>query len=1108
MLIHDLYLCGEPSDADYVREMAEVLRGRGWRVFDALAPLEPGADPGEQRAAALANSAWIVVVAGARPSPTLREQIVAAVHARAADPLGVRVIPVRRREAGPLEKAWKVLPLLQAVIAEDPAVAAERIHATAVTAGLRGWGASRARVAVVAAMAELAGASRRAKEILTGMRAQVAEVIEVDLADPAVLEHVEGCLLRLVLLGGCTAGEEGAARVVALLNQGARTMLAALDPVPNEVQRRFRSDQSRRMDLLDLAGAAALSFANEGDLARLRDPLAERLAALLPEPPQGKVVLEPWERWYLDLHARSWEEGRVGGLSTMSRRRLERAPLYVSLHAAPGRWTRGDDGMVRLARRHEEPALGSGDRPPSPIFLDELLSHPDLRHVVVVGEAGTGKTVLLQHLAWTLCCHHRGEPLPEQQRLDLDALTRGLPTAPVPVLLEARQLAAEIAKGGPDGALERLLCRAFCAEHAPAARRPPPGVLAEHLEHGRYLLLLDALDEVPGQRAREALVALLSGLPATIRSRIVLSTRLTAHTAVQVPTAFERVDVAPLDLGRRAAMLARWQAVQGLDDEAVRDLTRALSALGARFRGEGAGRSPLDNPLLLTAVLLVHLEQRRLPDNLADLYERMVRHLCDRRPDDPDAREDERDRTSAERRDLLTRVAFALQESGGTALPADALAARLVGEGRARDRTEARANLDRLSVSTGLLRFEEEGGVQVVRPWHRSFQEYLAACSLAGRRGAEAEVVADLARSRPGSAPPLLDPGWEGCLRFATGAFGQTGSARAVGWVEALLAEARRDPSPGREGRLLGLAASGVAEYEREYFRDAAARARLPALVAERFLAADGAWPWKDRLLALTALGRLGDPRLPDPRASVEGWVALATTPRCWLRAWPVTVAEYAAFVEDLEWRDDRWWTESSPMEPYGWDDQVHVPTAPVTGVSWYEARAFCRWANARWARPDGGGSFDLPDAREWETAAMLKGGPYPWGAADPGLGDTSKANCRWGAGAPGGVTPVGLFRRAADGPFLDLAGNVWEWCGSGYADDEGDTSCHLNDMPDNEPRVLRGGSWDYPSRYLRVADRERFYTAYRFRYLGLRVVFRSPPASVLEPRSSARSTD
>lgn len=183
MLIYDLYLSGEPSDAAYVRGMAEVLRGRGWRVFDALAPGEPGADPGEQRAAALAGSAWIVVVAGARPSPTLREQIVKAVHARAADPLGVRVIPVRRRETGPLEKVWEALPLLVSVIAEDPAVAAERIHATAETMGLRGWGASRARVAVVAVMAELAGASRRASEILASMRAQVAEVIEVDLAD-------------------------------------------------------------------------------------------------------------------------------------------------------------------------------------------------------------------------------------------------------------------------------------------------------------------------------------------------------------------------------------------------------------------------------------------------------------------------------------------------------------------------------------------------------------------------------------------------------------------------------------------------------------------------------------------------------------------------------------------------------------------------------------------------------------------------------------------------------------------------------------------------------------------------------------------------------------
>jgi formylglycine-generating enzyme required for sulfatase activity len=72
---------------------------------------------------------------------------------------------------------------------------------------------------------------------------------------------------------------------------------------------------------------------------------------------------------------------------------------------------------------------------------------------------------------------------------------------------------------------------------------------------------------------------------------------------------------------------------------------------------------------------------------------------------------------------------------------------------------------------------------------------------------------------------------------------------------------------------------------------------------------------------------------------------------------------------------------------PDGWLGQVHHQNRPVVGVSWYAARAFCRWATetgvaARWGAPPGG-VIDLPTEAEWEFIARGPGAmSYPWGMA------------------------------------------------------------------------------------------------------------------------------
>jgi serine/threonine-protein kinase len=146
-----------------------------------------------------------------------------------------------------------------------------------------------------------------------------------------------------------------------------------------------------------------------------------------------------------------------------------------------------------------------------------------------------------------------------------------------------------------------------------------------------------------------------------------------------------------------------------------------------------------------------------------------------------------------------------------------------------------------------------------------------------------------------------------------------------------------------------------------------------------------------------------------------------------------VTRGSYAACVAARK-------CKSVPSAAAGSIEGKPDPELPVTGVSWADAQAYCRFAGGR-----------LPTEAEWEKAARgPEGREYPWGE-EP---DCARAN--WGnfdgegpcAGKnPGRPVRVGSYPTGASVyGALDLGGNVWEWVADKYEDE-----------PDR--RVVRGGS-------------------------------------------------
>jgi formylglycine-generating enzyme required for sulfatase activity len=122
----------------------------------------------------------------------------------------------------------------------------------------------------------------------------------------------------------------------------------------------------------------------------------------------------------------------------------------------------------------------------------------------------------------------------------------------------------------------------------------------------------------------------------------------------------------------------------------------------------------------------------------------------------------------------------------------------------------------------------------------------------------------------------------------------------------------------------------------------------------------------------------------------------------------------------------------------------------PVVEVTWYGAKAYCRWLAECTGQP-----VDLPDEWLWEYAASggdstIAGNYYPWG---PKFGGAThdKANYYGTGGIDiyNGTAPAGLFPTYFG--LQDMAGNVWEW-----------TSSPLS--LGSSFRVVRGGSWNQPA--------------------------------------------
>src|SRR5262249_13311598 len=141
----------------------------------------------------------------------------------------------------------------------------------------------------------------------------------------------------------------------------------------------------------------------------------------------------------------------------------------------------------------------------------------------------------------------------------------------------------------------------------------------------------------------------------------------------------------------------------------------------------------------------------------------------------------------------------------------------------------------------------------------------------------------------------------------------------------------------------------------------------------------------------------------------------------------------------------------------------------PAAGVRWSDAVAFCEWLSR--TSPHEGQYYRLPTEAEWEYSCRAGATTsYYWGNEAH-----SSIEYAWTSeNADGKTHPVGKLKPNAWGLY-DMLGNVEEWTADCFDKD------YYQISPRQDPfrggagklRVLRGGSFSYPSSICNAAFRE-----------------------------------
>ena len=216
--------------------------------------------------------------------------------------------------------------------------------------------------------------------------------------------------------------------------------------------------------------------------------------------------------------------------------------------------------------------------------------------------------------------------------------------------------------------------------------------------------------------------------------------------------------------------------------------------------------------------------------------------------------------------------------------------------------------------------------------------------------------------------------------------------------------------------------------------------------------------------------------------------------------SFPVTNSQYLKFMDVGGYEDYKFWLsdgwekvkENQWKAPMYWEKiegqwltkdflgkRKINPNEPVCHVSFYEADAYCKWAQKR-----------LPTEAEWEKAACWdedkqKKRIFPWGNEQPSNEHANLLESYLWCGSEIGSYPKGK----SPNDCHQMIGDVWEWTSSEFVGYPGFKTGYseYNDKWFTNQKVLRGGSFGTPKMSIRGSYRNFYRLDERWLFSGFR---------------------
>lgn len=390
--------------------------------------------------------------------------------------------------------------------------------------------------------------------------------------------------------------------------------------------------------------------------------------------------------------ARRFDELKIFGLNFGKRtRKYQLSVAYISLTTETD-FNNSDDNKV--------------------MSTNEALT--SYKRLVILGEAGQGKTTLLQWL--TVQCGRRSF---KNEQADFNKK--------IPVLIQLRSLLNE------SSLPSELDLYSFMTEGIEIENSHREWI-SQVLENSLAIIMIDGFDEVPKERRQEVLEWINNLCERYDGNQFILTSRPSAYENTSLDHLdFNVIQLQTMDRKAQSDFVEHWHHAIALEYDKTKPtaLNQQASSLLEKLRQQKVLRNLAQNPLLCGVLCMLHHDRNGyLPKDRTDLYESTCRLFLDSRDREKKIIEadtfvllDLRNKES-----FLSDIAFWMTNNGQTSISPNDLKRRL--RSKSTDMAELRG---KISSDDLLLFFLERSGLLVqvglneIQFTHRTFQEFYTA---------------------------------------------------------------------------------------------------------------------------------------------------------------------------------------------------------------------------------------------------------------------------------------------------------------------------------------------------------------------------------------------